>query len=189
MVDINDFKEYDIYKEIKDSSVIMDRIKTGKTARHIYYWDSSSNNIMVEFDMSNGISQNIEQFTKTMQKLETAHDIFAKGYLDRSDTSVSPETYKLLLEYITHSAIRYFIINRKPFILLQVGYKRLNEFEVKCVFEYITHTSLYLHAAQYNDPVVFIKLGWWELKDIINKYKDMIKFGMSDYQYRGDVKW
>lgn len=181
-----DFKEYDTYKDIKEGAKILKKIMRDKPMfNSIYYWDCSSSKIMIESDIEN---YNPEEHKQKIDNLKKINEIFKKGYLNK-DTLNDSKIFEQLKEYITLAAFRYSLIKRKPFILLQIKYKKLDEFEIKCIFEYIIHTDLYLNASKHKDPIAFVKLGWWTLKDIINKYKPIVEKGNSEYDFEGDYQW
>ncbi|MDD3474282.1 MAG: hypothetical protein PHP08_00080 [Candidatus Dojkabacteria bacterium] len=186
MVEKDDSKQYDLYKNIKDSKRILNEIiKEKPMFPNIFYWDNSISDIMIEFDLEENNTTNLNN---KIEKLKTVHNIFKKGYLNKDDIT-DKETFNILQEYITAVAFRYSLIHRKPFILLNIKYNKLEAFEIKCIYEYVVHDPLYLQASKHKDPICYVKIGWWLLKDIIEKHKDMIKVGMSEYEYEGDHRW
>ncbi len=149
----------------------------------IYYWDSSSDKGMIEF----GIDDDFTTINSSIEKIRKVHDLYKKGYFVKDE--IDNETFNLLMDHLTSSSYRHYLINRKPYIILKIKYEKLTEFEIKCIFEYIMSTNIYKDAVKHKDVILPIKLGWWSLKDIINKYKDIVKLGMDDYSYEGDHSW
>lgn len=186
MVNPDDFKEYDKYKDIKGSNKILKRIiKEKRMYSDIYYWDNTSNNVMIEIDLD---KYNENNLNTTIDKLKQVNDIFKKGYVIK-DEILNDEIFDLLQEHITASAYRYSLINKKPFILTSVKYELLDNFEIKCLFEHIIQTPTYLDAAKHKDVICYMKIGWWMLKDMIEKHKDNVRLGMADYNYECQASW
>lgn len=185
-IEKEDFKQYDLFKNLQGSKTVIDKIMKERTMfNSIFYWDNTFDNVMLDFDLE---KQDTEEILGNITKLKKVHEVFKKGYLEKND-KIDSETFNLLQEHLIASAYRYYLIRRRPFILLQVKYNKLDEFEVKCIFEYLIHTNLYLNAVRHKDIIIPIKLGWWTLKDIIEKYKNTVKLGRSEYEYEGEYKW
>lgn len=148
----------------------------------IYYWDNSSNKCMIEFDLETD-SDNIQ----SVETIKKVHEFFKKGYVKKEE--IDNKEFNLLIEHLTASAYRHYLINRKPFIILKIKYEKLSVFEIKCIFEYLMSTDIYKDAIKHKDIILPVKLGWWTLKDIISKYEKIVKLGMDDYSYCGDYDW
>ncbi len=151
-----------------------------------FYWDGSVPNIVIETSTE---IKNYDDLTFQIIDLQKAKSLFEKGFINKTDIQRDKESYTQLKKYITSAALSYYINHRKPFILLNIRSQPLNEFQIKCIFEYIINTDIYTVASKFKDPICFVRLGWWQLNDIINKYKDVVRLGRTEYDYTADNKW